>query len=268
MYVLDVWRFWFLIDITSIPMQNNWVYLGSICFDVDVDVERIYQRRPRPLCPPREALKTSCEAGPYKPRTGQCMNHAPAILAAPAVYCIRGRITHQTGAVRLSKMLLKSTHYAPSSSAATANTPAIGLSKLFIRYNETAFPVNYKDENGQQQSIQLKPGACCILRPVRPEWPVHGSYTGRCVVYTDRARRQYSVNALEVGDTEQSSVLSLTSSVMAKKLNDPITYLQHNSLSVLRQYIKTNQHWKMETTSSMQLQSVRQTRVPTRRVSN
>jgi len=33
--------------------------------------------------------------GPYKPRTGrtgQCVNHAPAILAAPAVYCIRGRI--------------------------------------------------------------------------------------------------------------------------------------------------------------------------------
>jgi len=28
-----------------------------------------------------------------------------------------------------------------------------------------------------------------ILRPVRPIWPMHGSYTGRCgqcVVYTDR----------------------------------------------------------------------------------
>ena len=37
-------------------------------------------------------------AGPYKPRTsrtGQCMNHALAILAAPAVYCIHGRIIHQ-----------------------------------------------------------------------------------------------------------------------------------------------------------------------------
>jgi len=33
--------------------------------------------------------------GPYKPRTGQCMNHAPAILAALAVYCINGRIMHQ-----------------------------------------------------------------------------------------------------------------------------------------------------------------------------
>jgi len=36
--------------------------------------------------------------GLYKPRTGrtgQCMNHAPAVLAAPAVYCIHGRIIHQ-----------------------------------------------------------------------------------------------------------------------------------------------------------------------------
>jgi len=35
---------------------------------------------------------------PYKPhagRIGQCMNHAPAILAAPAVYGIHGPITHQ-----------------------------------------------------------------------------------------------------------------------------------------------------------------------------
>jgi len=33
--------------------------------------------------------------GPYKPRTGhtgQCMNYAPAILAAPAVYCTHSRI--------------------------------------------------------------------------------------------------------------------------------------------------------------------------------
>jgi len=30
------------------------------------------------------------------------MNHAPAILAAPAVYCIRGRFTKQV-AVKLSK---------------------------------------------------------------------------------------------------------------------------------------------------------------------
>ena len=34
----------------------------------------------------------------YKPRTGrtgQCMNHAPAVLATPAVYCVHGRIIHQ-----------------------------------------------------------------------------------------------------------------------------------------------------------------------------
>jgi len=36
--------------------------------------------------------------GPYKQRTGhtgQCMNHAPAILAAPAVYRIHCRIIRQ-----------------------------------------------------------------------------------------------------------------------------------------------------------------------------
>ena len=42
---------------------------------------------------------------------------------------------------------------------------------------------------------QLTAGACCILRQVRPIWPVHGSSTGqcgrcgRCVVYTDRRIR-------------------------------------------------------------------------------
>ena len=40
--------------------------------------------------------------------------------------------------------------------------------------------------------LALTAGVCCILRPVRPIWPVHGSYTGwggrcgRCMVYTDR----------------------------------------------------------------------------------
>jgi len=54
--------------------------------------------------------------GPYKPctgctgYTGQHMNHARAILSAPAVYCICGRIIHQ-GTVKLSKMLMKSTHH-------------------------------------------------------------------------------------------------------------------------------------------------------------
>jgi len=28
------------------------------------------------------------------------------------------------------------------------------------------------------------------IRPVRPVWPVHGSYTGRCVAYTDPALQQ------------------------------------------------------------------------------
>jgi len=41
-----------------------------------------------------------------------------------------------------------------------------------------------------------------------------------------------------------------------KKLNYPITHLQRNSLSVVRQYIETNRQWKMETmeiVSSMEL---------------
>ena len=54
-----------------------------------------------------------------------------------------------------------------------------------------------------------------------------------------------SLNALEAGDAVQSSVLSLISSVPAKKLNCPITHLQHNSLSVVRQYIQiNNEKWK------------------------
>jgi len=61
------------------------------------------------------------------------------------------------GAVKLSKMLVKIKH-----------ASAVELLKLLTRYNETALPVDYKDENGQQYFIQLTPGACSILRPVRP----------------------------------------------------------------------------------------------------
>jgi len=92
--------------------------------------------------------------GPYKPRTGrtvhtgrtgQCMNHAPAILAKPAVYCIHGRIIHQArGRQTVSNVNEK---HAPSPSAATANASAVELLKLLIWYND---PVDYKGENGQQ----------------------------------------------------------------------------------------------------------------------
>ena len=55
----------------------------------------------------------------------------------------------------------------------------VELLKLLIRYND---PLDYKGENGNNNPA----GACCILRPVWPIWPVHRSYTGRCMVYTDR----------------------------------------------------------------------------------
>ena len=42
-----------------------------------------------------EIAEREVPLGPYKPRTGQGMNHAQAILAAPAVYCIHGRIIDQ-----------------------------------------------------------------------------------------------------------------------------------------------------------------------------
>ena len=56
----------------------------------------------------------------------------------------------------------------------------------------------------------------------------------------------------------RSSVLSLISFSLRQKMNYPIMHLQHNSISVVRQYIETSQQYKMETmkiVSSMQLYS-------------
>jgi len=61
--------------------------------------------------------------GPYKPRTGctsQCMIHAPAILAAPALCCMHGRIIHHARGRQTVQHV--SEKRAPSPSAATANT--------------------------------------------------------------------------------------------------------------------------------------------------
>jgi len=86
--------------------------------------------------------------GPYKPRisrTGQCTNHAPTILAAPPIYI-------KQGAIKLSKMSNKK--HAPSSSAATTIQTLIGCRTAqtsdAVYNNETAFPVDYTGENGQQ----------------------------------------------------------------------------------------------------------------------
>jgi len=71
-----------------------------------------------PVC-----LWGSTNAGPYKPRTGrtgQCMCHAPAILAAPAVYCIHGHIIDQARNRQTVENV--SEKHVPSLSAATANT--------------------------------------------------------------------------------------------------------------------------------------------------
>jgi len=48
------------------------------------------------------------------------MNHAPAILATPAIYCIHGRIIRQARG-RQTVPYVNEKH-APSPSAATANT--------------------------------------------------------------------------------------------------------------------------------------------------
>jgi len=52
--------------------------------------------------------------GLYKPRTdrtGLYMNHALAVLATLAVYCIHGMLYTKQGAVKLSSMLVNSTHH-------------------------------------------------------------------------------------------------------------------------------------------------------------
>jgi len=58
-------------------------------------------------------------------------------------------------------------------------------------------------------------------------------------------RRRDSLNALEAGDAVRSSVLSLISSLQ-QKMNYPIMQLQHNSLSMVRQYTETSQQCKMD----------------------
>jgi len=71
--------------------------------------------------------------------------HAAAILAAPAVYCIHVRINTKQGAVKLSQMLMKSMHHLHR--LPSKHVSAVELLKLPIRYNN---PVDYKGENGQQ----------------------------------------------------------------------------------------------------------------------
>ena len=54
-----------------------------------------------------------------------------------------------------------------------------------------------------------KKGHIYILRPVRPIWPVHGSYTGRCsrcVVYTDRDRQTDIQRTDSIGRTVLQTV--------------------------------------------------------------
>jgi len=82
------------------------------------------------------------------------------------------------------------------------HAPAVELLKLLIRYND---PLDYKGEDGNNNPA----GACCILRPVRPIWPVHGSYTGRCgrcVVYTDRSRMNESIHRASPVHSQQEYI--------------------------------------------------------------
>ena len=63
-------------------------------------------------------------------------------------YCIHTRIIHQARG-RQTVQNINEKH-ASSPSVATANASVVELLKLLILYNETAFPVDYKCENGQQ----------------------------------------------------------------------------------------------------------------------
>jgi len=84
----------------------------------------------------------------------------------------------------------------------------------------------------------------------------HGKGSAKDIRWRRRRGRE-SLNALEAGIALRSSVLPLISSAPAK-MNYPIMHLQHNSISLVRQYIETSQQCKMETTkivSSMQLYS-------------
>jgi len=69
------------------------------------------------------------------------VNHAPAILAAPAVYYIHGRIIHQARGCQTIQTVNEKQAPPPST---------VELIKLLMWYNKTVFPVDYKGENGQQ----------------------------------------------------------------------------------------------------------------------
>ena len=92
-------------------MVNDYPY--SLC----------YQKRIMLICTtvdcPQLLIQT-CQNKPRTGRTGQCMNHAPAILAAPAAYCIHDRIIHQARGHQTVQNV--SEKHAPSPSAATSNT--------------------------------------------------------------------------------------------------------------------------------------------------
>ena len=72
------------------------------------------------------------------------MNHAPAILAAPAIYCIHGRIIHQA---RGRQTVQNVSEKALTVSIGFPGKHAVELLKLLTRYKETAFQVDYKGEN-------------------------------------------------------------------------------------------------------------------------
>ena len=71
----------------------------------------------------RVAASVVHRMGPYKPRTGQRMNHAPAILAASAIYCVHGRVVHQARG-RQTVQNINKKHTLSPSAATSAHQPS------------------------------------------------------------------------------------------------------------------------------------------------
>ena len=75
---------WVIID-KSLKQRKQCVKAADVVTAVLVMITRTFKGLSK-TCWDR-CQDSTAGRGPYKPCTGQCMNHASAILATPAVYC-------------------------------------------------------------------------------------------------------------------------------------------------------------------------------------
>jgi len=129
---------------TIIHTTNSWCVL-YIKADVANMADAWFIHRPVWLV---RGLYRPAVRGLYKPHTGQCMSHAPAILAAPAVCCIHGHVIHQASGHQTFQNVNEK--HTIRIGCHSKHTSSVKLVKLVILYNETAFPVDYEGENEQQ----------------------------------------------------------------------------------------------------------------------